>query len=236
MLEAAGQPTDPLEIMLIEQLLMAHHRLGMLHTKAATAATVEAGSLYNSAAVRLMAEFRKTSLALRPIARQRRRSTSRWLGSKTWLREIGRSPTSIGRPLPKPSPQVNTNIELISNQREAITCEPRAMLNAESEAGGSRAAESLPARPVDIAGARAAAAGGIGEPAVGEIHRSENSGRQGTLRSQRPDAAEGQRTAPPNSGPSNRHFVHDEGDGCVPPAGGRWLIIALSLQTREDYS
>jgi hypothetical protein len=64
-LEAAGQPTDPIEVMLVEQLLMAHHRIGDLHSLAASATKTDAAAIYNAAAVRLMGEFRKTSLALR---------------------------------------------------------------------------------------------------------------------------------------------------------------------------
>ena len=51
--------------MLIEQLAMAHHAVGRLHWKAATAGTLEAAAVYLGAACRLTGEFRKSALALK---------------------------------------------------------------------------------------------------------------------------------------------------------------------------
>ncbi|MHB9048664.1 MAG: hypothetical protein ACYC35_22335 [Pirellulales bacterium] len=64
-LAKAAQPGDPLESMLAEQLLWAHHTIGQLHTKAASAQTAEEAGIYHSASARVMAEFRRTTLALR---------------------------------------------------------------------------------------------------------------------------------------------------------------------------
>jgi len=61
----AGDPGDPIEGMLIEQLAMAHHAVGRLHWKAATAGTLEAAAVYLGAACRLTGEFRKSALALK---------------------------------------------------------------------------------------------------------------------------------------------------------------------------
>jgi hypothetical protein len=63
-LAASGAPQDRIEKMMIEQLLWAHHRIGRLHVAATTAAPDHVSSL-TSATARLMAEFRKSSLALR---------------------------------------------------------------------------------------------------------------------------------------------------------------------------
>jgi hypothetical protein len=65
LLRDSGQPTDAIEVMLIEQLMWAHHRIGDLHVQASTASSPETFEIYSAAGVRLMAEFRKTSLALR---------------------------------------------------------------------------------------------------------------------------------------------------------------------------
>ena len=61
----AGNPTDPIEVMLIEQLCMAHWRIAQLHVSAGQAKSVEAIKAYNSATARLWGEFRRTALALR---------------------------------------------------------------------------------------------------------------------------------------------------------------------------
>ncbi len=60
----AGGPEDAVEVMLIEQLTMAHFRAAQLQAQAAEAKSAEAVQIYNTAASRLLAEFRKTALAL----------------------------------------------------------------------------------------------------------------------------------------------------------------------------
>jgi hypothetical protein len=73
-LAASGNPTDPIEVLLIEEFLWAHHRLGQLHVEAAAAKTKDMIEVYNSAAARLMAELRRSALALReyrsPVPKQ----------------------------------------------------------------------------------------------------------------------------------------------------------------------
>jgi hypothetical protein len=72
LLESYGSPKDPLEIMLIDALAWGYLQLGLLHARAAAATSPELVDSYNAAVVRLMAEQRKTTLALReyrsPIA------------------------------------------------------------------------------------------------------------------------------------------------------------------------
>ncbi|MBM4072097.1 MAG: hypothetical protein FJ271_24700 [Planctomycetes bacterium] len=64
-MKSAGNPTDPIERMLIEQLVLAHHNIGRLHVAAATARNAEEANVYNAATARLTAEFRRSALALR---------------------------------------------------------------------------------------------------------------------------------------------------------------------------
>ncbi|TWU33437.1 hypothetical protein Q31b_57540 [Novipirellula aureliae] len=56
---------DPLERMLLEQAVLANHQLGRLYAEAATATKVEEIELYNAAATRLLAEFRRLALAIK---------------------------------------------------------------------------------------------------------------------------------------------------------------------------
>src|SRR4051794_39793336 len=65
LLRDAGDPSDPIERMLVEQLVQAHHAVGRLYFRASNSETVDAAGVYLAAAARLMNEFRKTSLALR---------------------------------------------------------------------------------------------------------------------------------------------------------------------------
>ena len=59
-----GSPSDPVEVMLLEQLATSHLCLGVLNNKAALSESVEGASAYWGASARLMAEFRRTALAL----------------------------------------------------------------------------------------------------------------------------------------------------------------------------
>lgn len=65
LLEDAGNPTDPIERMLVEQLAMAHFRIAQLHVSAGHAKVTEVIKMYNSVAARMLGEFRRTALALR---------------------------------------------------------------------------------------------------------------------------------------------------------------------------
>lgn len=59
-----GGPSDPIEIMLIEQLALAHLNSGRLHFRAANAEGLEGARVYGGLAVLLQGELRRTALAL----------------------------------------------------------------------------------------------------------------------------------------------------------------------------
>jgi len=71
LLAESGNPTDPLERLLVEQVAMAHHAIGCLYVRAATAETLDQAKLYNAAAARLLGEFRRTVLALKKYREHR---------------------------------------------------------------------------------------------------------------------------------------------------------------------
>jgi hypothetical protein len=61
----AGNPADPVERMMLEQLIMAHQRLCKLHVQADAAKTPESQKVLNTAATRLMGEVRRMALSIR---------------------------------------------------------------------------------------------------------------------------------------------------------------------------
>ena len=61
----SGNPSDPVEIMLLEQTAMCHLLAMKLQSKASGTEGTEAIELYLSGAARLSGEFRKTALALK---------------------------------------------------------------------------------------------------------------------------------------------------------------------------
>ena len=65
MIQESGNPSDPLEIMLLEQMAMCHHYSIQMQAMSKKAEGIEAIELYLSSAARLSGEFRKTALALK---------------------------------------------------------------------------------------------------------------------------------------------------------------------------
>ena len=61
----SGNPSDPVEIMLLEQLAMCHQYSIQMQALSKKAEGIEAIDLYLSGAARLSGEFRKTALALK---------------------------------------------------------------------------------------------------------------------------------------------------------------------------
>jgi len=64
LLHDAGSPTDPLEVMLIEQLALAHFNIGRLHMKSCCVENPKLVIAYADSATRLLGEFRRCTLAL----------------------------------------------------------------------------------------------------------------------------------------------------------------------------
>lgn len=64
-LEDAGNPSDQIERMLIEQVCLAHHNIGRIHIKAAMAEGLEEDRIYIGAAALITGEFRRTVATLK---------------------------------------------------------------------------------------------------------------------------------------------------------------------------
>lgn len=60
----SGNPQDPVERMLLDQLALANFNVGLLQCRAANAPDVADAGVYAQAAARLMGEFRRSALAL----------------------------------------------------------------------------------------------------------------------------------------------------------------------------
>ena len=64
-LEESGNPSDPVEAMLIEHLCLAHFRIAQLHASAGQSQGIEATKILNSVAARMLGEFRRMALTLK---------------------------------------------------------------------------------------------------------------------------------------------------------------------------
>lgn len=60
-----GNPTDPLERLLVEQACLMHFRVAQLHASAGQANGLEATKLLNTVAARMTGELRRTVLSLK---------------------------------------------------------------------------------------------------------------------------------------------------------------------------
>ena len=64
LIAGCGSPNDPIEVMLIEQLALAHLNIGRLHFRSATADGLEGARVYGALAIGLTGELRRTAIAL----------------------------------------------------------------------------------------------------------------------------------------------------------------------------
>jgi len=81
MLEEAGDPADPIERMLIEQLALAHFSIGQLRIRSCATDMPKLSLAFSDSATRLLGEFRRCSLALeeyrsKRAARQEKRGSA----------------------------------------------------------------------------------------------------------------------------------------------------------------
>ena len=67
LLADCGAPDDPLVIMLIEQVAMAHFNIARLHVKSAVAGSCVEAVAYEAAAARLLTELRRSVLVLEDL-------------------------------------------------------------------------------------------------------------------------------------------------------------------------
>jgi hypothetical protein len=153
--------------MLLEQLALAHFSMGLLSCKTANAGKVEAVGVYASAAARLMAEFRRSALALQAYRHA--------------ARQLAHDPRndlvipSAGIDLSDDPPEKNC----INDEQAANTEEPdeneTIIPYPEPTASGDRTPQSTEGAEDHPRRSRKAPRRRSNEPAVGAVHRAANS-------------------------------------------------------------
>lgn len=91
LLRAAGDPSDPVAVMLLEQVALAHLNIGRLHFKSAAATSLEGARAYGSMAIALTGEFRRTALAFQAY----RAAAGGTAGSGAAARAVTASPGQV---------------------------------------------------------------------------------------------------------------------------------------------
>jgi len=171
-LREAGAPRDPVERMLIEQITLAHHNIGRLHSSAAAAKTVDEAKVYNAAAAKLLGEFRRTALALKQYreptpARQYMMVKQQNIAAQQQVALVdGRS----GKPdAVKDSVHEKKLANTQKGGRNALTYQPvEQFVPEESPTSSRRAAEPVEVRRNHPGGPRGLASRRVEEPAMGE--------------------------------------------------------------------
>ncbi len=167
LLADCGSPTDPIEIMIVEQLALAHFNTGLLQSRATNTNTIERAAVYASAAARLMAEFRRSALAL-----QAYRLASRQLANdpaKDIILPVEQAVPIEVLPGKDHADNEQLAIKEASDGDETIIPYP-----------GPAALGDQPAESPEVARIHAGRKGkgprrDAGQPAVGAVHRAANS-------------------------------------------------------------
>jgi hypothetical protein len=173
LLEQAGDPSDPLERMMVQQIALAHHRIAQLHAKAAEARTVDAAKQYSVVAIRLTGEARRMFLAVKQyrqqsgtkftVVKQQNLSTA---GQQIAYLDENGAKTSQDRVPFLPDGREQGSNGLTDDRTPAISTQP--------ETSRCWSQESEEARPVDARRPRETAANRFEEPALGEVDRAED--------------------------------------------------------------
>jgi hypothetical protein len=187
LLEEAGSPTDPIERMMVEQLAMAHFRIGQLHTRVAEARTVDEAKAYSAAATRLTGEFRRLALALKSY-RQPSKTKHFTVVRQQNLAQNQQVAQVNGHEGQNEAPSFSDDSELTSNRLQHARA---GAFPAEPETGSRRAPEPAQARAADTRRPGEAAADRAETQAVAPRHRSEDTGGEGPVGGEWPKDAEG---------------------------------------------
>jgi hypothetical protein len=162
LLADSGSPTDPVEVMLLEQLGLAHFCTCLLAAKTTNSGNVEVCGVYAAAYARIMAEFRRTA-----VATQAYRHANRQLA-----REPARDTVALDAPSPAGdvAPENDTGDEQAGRTEETDAGEDiiRYPEPAPAAARTFRSGEA----PAHAGGPRKAARRGAGDPPVGAVHRA----------------------------------------------------------------
>jgi len=126
LLQDAGNPTDPIEVMLIEQLALAHFHIGRLQVKSCGAASPQLQVSYADAATRLLGEFRRCTLALEDLrakqdARRERNADAASAGKKASTERNGSPRPSKNGKKKAPNTELSHNGEVPQCLKDRMT-------------------------------------------------------------------------------------------------------------------
>jgi len=151
MLRDSGRPTDPVEVMLLQQILVAFHHSLELQRRMMTSNSPEAMKIYSSAACSLLAEFRRLSGALQNYRHPRQQG--QFIAIKQQNLAAGDQQIAL---LDSSAPSAPTKLQkndpgnkLNSTTANALGYQPAEAAFPEPQASSRREEELVKARPLD---------------------------------------------------------------------------------------
>lgn len=111
LLADSGDPSDPIEVMMIEQIALAHMNIGRLMLRSSIAEHIDVAKAYGSMATQLLGEFRRTALALQAYRLSARQNAQ--------ASDNSSSPGSAISPTTSPSARDNPDTELVCKEAVA---------------------------------------------------------------------------------------------------------------------
>ena len=169
-----GNPVDPIEQMLVEQITLAHHNIGRLHVQAARASSVQEANAYNSAAARLLAEFRRTVSTLKsyrepPTTKQVTVVQQQNVAENQQVAYVNNQQEALGEH------ENRCDIELRNSRPEAISHEQDIQSFAEPASRGGGEEELVEAKRFDSSRPRETSSDRLEEQTVAAIDRPSDS-------------------------------------------------------------
>ena len=177
-LKKYGQPSDPIEVMLVEQLMLGHEAICSMHVNVHNmkiAKSADGVALLTSSLTRLTAEFRKTALALKqytappPTPQYTLVKQQNVAGGDQQVAYV-ESPRDV-------TAKKKLDGKLVSKSAKAITHEPKQELVTQPEKSGGRKAKPVESPRPNPGGTATASRRREDKPAVGNVHRSKDARR-----------------------------------------------------------
>lgn len=169
LLKDAGNPSDPIEIMMIEQLVMAHFRVAQLNARAQDAQNVEAAKVFAAAAARMTGEFRRLALAVK----QYRQPTKPRYFTVVRQQNLAKH-QQVAYVAAESEPEAPLSLSDSEQGSKGLPDARQDVLSAESQACSGRSPEPAETRAVDAGGPGTAPAGRAAESAVALLDRPSN--------------------------------------------------------------
>ena len=177
-LDAAGNPTDPIHRMMIEQFVAANLKIGRLNRLSAAANTPEVARVYDASSATLLSEFRRMGLSIKTYREPASQShvtvvKQQNLAHNQQVAYVDAPPATVETVVPPPEKKGH-DTQLTSKALEHVPSTP-----AFTESAPSRSREAQPASPARPPRriTRETPSDGVNAPTVAPLNRSTDPSR-----------------------------------------------------------